>query len=152
MLDEAIWGCTKALCFRVDSEVSTYEGFFNVFCCCCLFERGNLGILRCRPILLLLILIIEIRNEEVGQAGEGKGRKSANITWLSLTYDIALDVGVRLNQELRGWMEESQIIPFIWKKKEMWVQSKSPCSWPSLGPPLMLLIEVSIEISFFKSW
>lgn len=69
--------------------------------------------------------------------------------WLSLIYDIPSDVGVWLNQELIGWMEESEITPFVWKNQETWVQSKDPCWWSSLGPLLVLLIDVSVEISFF---
>ena len=53
MFDEAIWGCAKILCSRVELEVTTYEGVLACF----LFEQGNIGILRCYFIHLLVLII-----------------------------------------------------------------------------------------------
>lgn len=38
-LDEAIWGCTKAVCFREGSEVSICEGCLCMFFCLFVWTR-----------------------------------------------------------------------------------------------------------------
>ena len=56
-VDEAIWGCAKILCSRVELEVTTDEGVFSMFLFVCLFGQGNIRILRCYYIHLLVLIM-----------------------------------------------------------------------------------------------
>ena len=77
MLNEATWGCTNALCFRVEPEVSIYEGF--CVCVFCLFGQGDLGIVRCHTSCLLLIVVIEKKKRRNWSMLEKRRKKSTNV-------------------------------------------------------------------------
>ena len=83
-----------------------------------------------------------IKNVDIGQFWE-KGRKSIQVT---IFDNLQLQI-VGVWQPGVERIDGRKITLFVCKKKEIWVQSKRLCWCPSLGSPLKLLTEFSLEIS-----